>query len=93
MFKIPGIYIDIKGDVGQLKQDMTRARGLVREAAGDMSNSLNNALSPAQVQRGTNALIRNLGQLQRSAKLTGQSFDGLGVDLKEVSHLTGLTEK
>ena len=46
--RIPGIYVEIAGDTTQLKQDMTRARGIVRETAEDMSDAMGNALDDAQ---------------------------------------------
>lgn len=93
MPRLPGIFVEVKGDISQLKQDMTRARGIVRESATGMSDSLNNALSTQAISRGTNALIRNLGQVQRASKVTGRAFDHVGVDLGDLRKHTGLTER
>ncbi len=91
--RIPGIYVDIKGDVTQLDADMRKARAIVRESATGMSNALNNALSPNQVKNGVNGLVRNLGTLKRSAELTGDEFNSISVDLGKLSKHLGLSEK
>ena len=91
--KIPGVYVDIKGDITQLKADMAQARRVVKDSAAGMSNDMNNALSPQQVTRGINALVSDLTKLQRAASVTGKDFDGLGVELKELQSITGLTGK
>ncbi|MBI9110300.1 phage tail tape measure protein [Maridesulfovibrio ferrireducens] len=91
--RIPGIYVEVKGDYSALDEDMRKARAIVRNASSDMSNSMNNALAPKQVESSVNTLIRNLGHVQRTAKLTGSEFDNLGLDLGELQKHTGLSEK
>ncbi|WP_028578671.1 tape measure protein [Desulfomicrobium escambiense] len=89
--RIPGIFVEIQGDYTQLRADLNTARGIVNGAATDMSNSLNNALSPRQAGNGINALIADLSKLNNASKLTGKEFDALGVDLGQLQRLTGLT--
>jgi hypothetical protein len=91
--RIPGVYIEIKGDFTELQTDMKRARQMVAEQATGMSNALNNALSPGQIKSSINSLVRDLGQIDRASKLTGNEFDKLGVDLGELRRHTGLTER
>ncbi|MBI9080830.1 MAG: phage tail tape measure protein [Pseudodesulfovibrio sp.] len=91
--KIPGVYVTIAGDITQLKADMTQAQRIVKDSATGMSNAMGNALSPQQLQRGVNSLVRNLGTVQRSTKVTGKDFDNLSVDLGEFRKVTGLAEK
>ena len=90
--KIPGVYVEISGDSTQLAKDMRAAKQIVTDSAKGMSNALNNALSAGQVSGGTKKLIENLGTLSRASKVTGDTFDKLGVDLKDLQRLTGLTE-
>lgn len=89
--RIPGIFVEIQGDYNQLRADLNTARGIVNGAATDMSNALNNALSPRQAGNGINALIADLSKLNNASKLTGREFDALGVDLGQLQRLTGLT--
>ncbi|WP_028578462.1 tape measure protein [Desulfomicrobium escambiense] len=89
--RIPGIFVEIQGDYNQLRADLNTARGIVNGAATDMSNALNNALSPRQAGNGINALIADLSKLNNASRLTGKEFDALGVDLGQLQRLTGLT--
>ena len=90
--KIPGVYVEISGDSTQLAKDMRAAKQIVTDSAKGMSNALNNALSPGQVSGGTKKLIENLGTLSRASKVTGDTFGKLGVDLKDLQRVTGVTE-
>lgn len=91
--KIPGVYVEIKGDMAQLKKDMTTARQYVTEQSTSMSNAINNALSGQQVKSKTNTLVKNLNSLNSASKLTSNSFKTLGVDLKDMQKVTGLADK
>lgn len=88
-----GIVVEIKGDHSALKADMKEARDIVSGSATGMSNALANALSPEHISRGVNSLVANLSSLQRHSKLTGKEFSNIGVDLKELTRLTGMSEK
>jgi len=91
MAQVPGIYVEIKGDFSQLAKDVKAAKQIVTESAYGMSNAINNALSPSQTTKGTNELIKSLGQLSRSSKVTANDFKLIGTDLKELQHITGTT--
>ena len=91
MRKIPGIYVEIKGDFSDLKKQLSAAKQQVTEQARGISDALNNALAPEQVKASVNGLIANLGSLSRAAHLSSQDFASLGVDLKEFQSVTGVT--
>lgn len=90
--KIPGIYVEIRGDSTQLRKDIAQARQSVTEQARGMSNALNNALSGQQVKNSVNSLVTNLGTLSRSSQVAEKAFDNISVDLGEMRKLTGLSE-
>lgn len=87
---IPGIYVEIRGDSTQLRKDILQSKEFVAQQAKEISNKLNNALDVGQVSKGVNNLVNQLGALSRSSHLTGQSLTGLGVNLKEMTKLTGM---
>jgi len=89
--KIPGVYVEIKGDITQLRKDMKEAASIVTSSSKDISNALNNALGPDKISGQISKMVTNLGTLSRSSKTTGASFDALGVDLGELTRLTGMT--
>jgi len=89
--KIPSVYVEIRGDSTQLRKDITAVKQIVTESAKGMSNALNNALSPGQISGGINKLIGNLGTLSRASDQTSKQFDSLGVDLKDLQRITGIT--
>ena len=93
MTKIPGIYVAINGDFTALKADMKQARQFVTEQSHGMSNALNNALSPGQIQTNVKGLIESLNTLANSSKNTGASFKYIGADLGELRKVTGMTEE
>ena len=90
--KIPGIYVEIRGDSTQLGKDIGEAKTAVTKQAREMSDAINNALSSSQISKAINNLTSKLGTLSRSAHLSGQSFDNLGVNLIGLSKLTGITD-
>ena len=92
MTQIPGIYVSISGDFTQLKKELSQARQYIAEQSRGMSDALNNALSPRQLSNSLNGLVKNLGELSRASKLTGNEFKNIGVDLGALRRNTGLTE-
>ncbi len=92
MTKIPGIYVEIRGDYDRLKKDIAQARQNVTEQARGMSNALNNALSPQQIQGSVNRLVKSLNTLGRASQLTGKDFDNIGVDIGRLRNNLGMTE-
>lgn len=91
--QIPGIYVEIKGDSDHLRKEMRTANAYVQQQAKGISDALNNALSPTQVKRGVNDLVRNFKTLNQASVISDRVFGQIGVDLKEMRHLTGLSEK
>lgn len=89
--KIPGIYVEIKGDSTQLRKDMKAAKQIVSDSATGMSNALNNALGPDKIKNSTNQLISNLGTLSRSSENTAHAFKNIAVDLGALQRITGTT--
>jgi tape measure domain-containing protein len=90
---IPGVYVEVRGDYTHLQKEMKEARAMVKRESVEISNSLNNALSPTQINRNINAMVGSLGTLNRASSTTGKAFDDLGLDLKTLSKNTGLSEK
>lgn len=90
--KIPGVYVEIKGDMTHLTNEMKKSRQLVTEQARGMSNALNNSLSDSQIKTSVNNLVSNLGALSRSSHLTGAAFKNIGVDLGSLRSVTGTTD-
>jgi tape measure domain-containing protein len=91
--EIPGVYVEIKGDMAQLKKDMTTARQYVTEQSTSMSNAINNALTNSQIKSSTNTLVSNLSALEKGSKVTAASFKSLSTDLKDMQKVTGLADK
>jgi tape measure domain-containing protein len=89
--QIPGIYVDVRGNLTQLRTDMRQAREIVASSAVGMSNAMNNVFSNTQINRQLNSLIRNLGTVRRTAGLAGNAFDNISVDLGQLRSITGLT--
>lgn len=88
--QIPGIYVTVRGDISQLDTDLRSARGLVREAANDISDAMGNALKPDQITSGISKIVGRFNELTNYAKVAGKSLDGLGVDLGKFQNLTGM---
>jgi tape measure domain-containing protein len=90
--KIPGIYVEIRGDFTKLEADMRQANAKVKAMAGEMSDSLNNVLQPDQVQSGMMGLIRNMNNLERASKLAGDVFDRVDTKAAALAKSAGLSE-
>jgi len=41
--RIPGVYVEISGDITKLNKSMNEAKAIVKSSAVGMSNALNNA--------------------------------------------------
>lgn len=93
MTQIPGIYVEIRGDSDHLRKEMRTATTYVQQQSKGISNALNNALSPTQVKRGVNELVRSFKNLNQASDISGRVFNQIGADLKEMRHLTGLSER
>lgn len=91
--KLPGIYVEVRGNYTQLEKDVKAAKQIVSKQARGMSAALNNAIDPRTISKNTNQLISTFGTLDRSATDVGKTFDQIGVDLGELRKITGLSEK
>lgn len=91
--KFPGIYVEIRGDYTKLQHDLKQASGEVKVLAGEMSNALNNALTPGQVSGGINGLTSALAVASRAAKSSQQDFKQFGEQVKHLAPLANMTEK
>jgi len=90
---LPGIYVEIKGDYSKLQKDIKQAKQIVSSEALNISNALNNALSPSKITSSINSLVGNFGTLNRASSVAHEVFEKIGVDLKGLNSITGLTEK
>ena len=89
--KISGIYVEIRGDYKQLKEDLSQAKAIVTQQSKGMSDALINALSPDQIKKSVDKMIGSLNTLSQASKLTGKEFGAIGADLKDLQRLTGIT--
>lgn len=81
--KIPGMYVEIRGDYTALKADFSAVRREARATATDISNALANAVVPSSVTSGIDQLYQNLTKAQRAAKLSSDAFASVGVTLDD----------
>jgi len=91
--KLPGIYVEIKGDYTELEKNLKAAKALVTSQATQISNSINNALSPTAASNSINSLVKNLGSLNRASLVSSNSFSGIGANLGKFASITGVSEK
>jgi hypothetical protein len=91
MVAIPGVYVAIRGDYDQLRKDFDAAKALVSAKSKEISNELNNALDTSQISKGINALVSDLGKLERTSKMSADSFGAISSNLGQLQKITGLT--
>lgn len=91
--RIQGVVTEFIADWSQYEAAMKMARRRIQEDATGISDSLNNALSPAKIRNATERLAGNLGTVSRGSKVAGDSFKSLGVDLGELAGKIGVSEK
>ncbi|MBM9615305.1 hypothetical protein JWJ90_13555 [Desulfobulbus rhabdoformis] len=91
--KLPGIYVEIKGDYSELQQKLKQAKAFATDQATGISNALNNALSPTVVRNSLDRLVKQFSSLQQARGVASSTFKSVGVDLGELRKITGLTEK
>jgi len=90
---LPGIYVEIKGDYSELEKNIKAAKKIVSSQATEISDSLNNALSPAKVRSSINSLVTQFGTLDRASKISKDTFSKVNAELGEFGKMTGLTKK
>ncbi len=81
MLKIPGVYVDFKGDLTELKRDFKKVRELAKQSGTDISNGMKNAVMPNTVTRSMNRLYQDLTKINRVASVTAADMKKLGVTL------------
>lgn len=91
--KLPGIYVEIKGDYTELEKNLKAAKALVTSQATGISDAINNALSPDKLRGGLDSLVKNLSQLDRASKVPAQNLRNISAEMGELRKITGLTEK
>lgn len=93
MTQLPGIYVPVSADYSALDKGLREAKTLAASRAVDISNAINNALSPSKISGGFDSLVRQLSSLDRASKVTQQGFSGITTGLEDVRKVTSLTEK
>ena len=97
MSKIGNIYVEVRGDYSKWKEDMNLLRAEVRKSGTEISDALNNAISPKQAQKGIQDLVQNLHQLSAAAKVPAENFritaGAIAAGLTDVAKKAGLTEQ
>ncbi len=94
MLEIPGVYVEFKGDLTELKRDFNKAKALASEAGTGISNGLKNAVLPNTITESFNYLYQDLTKISRAAALTEADFKKLGISLdKDLRKNVGMTEE
>lgn len=91
--RIPGIYVEIRGDFSKFQQDMNALRAEVRTQGRGISDALNNAISPKQATDSINRLATNLALAGRAAQASKQDFSLISAQVKNLAATVGLSEK
>lgn len=93
MTQLPGIYVPVSADYSALDKGLREAKTLAASRALEISNAINNALSPNKISGGFDSLVRQLSSLDRASKVAQQGFNGIKTGLEDVRKVTSLTEK
>jgi len=93
MTQLPGIYVPVSADYSALDKGLREAKTLAASRAVDISNAINNALSPNKISGGFDSLVRQLSSLDRASKVAQQGFSGIKTGLEDVRKVTSLTEQ
>lgn len=91
--KINGVYVELRADPRQLKADLDNAKGLVKSAAGNMSDAMGGSISSDKLKRNLNALVTDLAQLDRSSKVGADAFRHIGFSAADLGARLNLPEK
>lgn len=90
--RVPGIYVTMQGDITSYQASLRAARRETKEAAGQMSDAMNNALVPKQLTSSYNQLIENLSQLTRAGRNARQGLKEFNVDLGKFKDVVGVSD-
>ena len=95
--KIGSIFVEVRGDYSKFKEDLQALKITAAKDGKEISDALNNAISPKQAESAINKLNRQLMELSRSAKVPADSFkittDAIAKNLGDVAQKAGLSEK
>lgn len=83
MLKIPGVYVDFKGDLTELKRDYKKVRELSAQAGTDISNGMKNAVIPSVVVTSFDNLYQNLVKIGRVSSVVEKDIESLGITLNK----------
>ncbi|WP_027192798.1 tape measure protein [Megalodesulfovibrio gigas] len=90
--KVPGgIYIAVKGDTDQLRADLSTMQRMVKESSSKMSDDMNNALTPKQIEEGYRRLTGYMSSLTNTSRATIQGVKAMNVELGDLQHRVGTT--
>ena len=87
----PTLYVVARADYDEYQKDITRIKALTKAAGKDVSDALNNAISPKQVNNGLLSLATSLKQVSRASR----EFNPKGVvsGLEEIAQRSGVSIK
>jgi len=96
MTTIGSIYVQVKGDTTQFEKDMSTLRTQAKKSGTEVSNALNNAITPRTAAKGIQDLSVDLSRLAQSAKSSSQGFTQsatqIASGLSSVAKQAGITE-
>ena len=97
MTKIGEIYVEVAGDITQYQKDMRALKADAKASGTDISNALNNAISPTQAVKNITILSDQLTKLANVAKTPASQFkaasESIASNLGDLAKKAGLTEK
>ncbi len=95
--KIGSIYVEVRGDYSKYKEDLQALKITAAKDGKEVSDALNNAISPTQAANAINKLNTQLMDLSKSAKVPAENFkitsEALAKSLGNVAQQARLSEK
>lgn len=87
----PTLYVVARADYDEYQKDITRIKALTKAAGKDVSDALNNAISPKKVNNGLLSLATSLKQVSHASR----EFNPKGVvsGLEEIAQRSGVSIK
>jgi hypothetical protein len=95
--KVGSIWVEVRGDYSKWKEDMNVLKAEMKASGTEISNALNNSISPKQAQVAIQRLSEDLLKLSAVAKTPEASFkatsESISKALSDVAQKAGLTDK
>ncbi len=91
--QVTGIYIAVRGDYTQYKEDLKKVRAETKAAATDISNAFGHAVMPGKVERSMKSFVANLHTASSTAATASVDFNKLKIALSEIGQVAGISEK